>query len=167
MSLHVKADKCSPNRCFIPTWSPYCGIPLCGQISYIFILTSEEIYRKLSHTANDSKHIYSIYHLLMIAQSSTELYPRPLVGFLLTKRDIKKYRRPFADMSLSEHVITSDRRWRVSAGGGDKCVSILSQRLSCNRIYDRAITLYLIPYITTSFVLSMLRLFTFNVWITW
>ena len=79
------------------------------QFSYIYIykLTSEEIYRRLSRTAFGSIHLYNIYHRLMFVHSLTELYPRPLGGFHLTKRDIPKCRHPIVDISLSEHVMTS------------------------------------------------------------
>ena len=46
-------------------------------------------------------YIYSIYHRLTLAHSHTELYPHPLEGLQLPKRDIPIYRRPIAGMSLS------------------------------------------------------------------
>ena len=109
-----------------PSCSPYCGILSYKQFSYIYILTSEQFYRGPSRTANGSIHIYSIYHRLMHAKSSTELHRRFLVGFLLTKRDISNYRRPIAGVSLSEPVksMTSQRKWRVSASAWDNCVAI-------------------------------------------
>ena len=78
--------------------------------TFIYKLTSEEIYRKLFRTANDSLHVYSIYHRVMLTHSHTELHPRPLGGFQLTKRDMPNHRRPIVGMSLSEHVMTSMQR---------------------------------------------------------
>ena len=42
----------------------------------------------------------------MLAHSRTELYPRPLGDFHLTKRDITKYRGPIVGMSLTDHIMT-------------------------------------------------------------
>ena len=42
----------------------------------------------------------------MLAHPHTELYPRPLGGFHLTKRDMPNYRGPIVGMSLTEHVMT-------------------------------------------------------------
>ena len=105
-----------------PAYSPYRGIIPCKQLSYIYKLTSEEIYRKHSGLSNGSIHIYSIYHRLMLAHWHTELYPHPLVGFQLTKSDIPNYRHPIVGMSLSEHVMTGQQRWRVWNDDGDSCV---------------------------------------------
>ena len=113
-SFHVQADTCSPYR----------GIVLYKLFSYIYILTSEQIYLGLSRTATGSIHIYGICHRLMHAQSPTKLYHRPLVRFLLTKRDTSGYRHPTAGVCLSEHVMTGQQRWRVCTGGGDSCVAI-------------------------------------------
>ena len=104
--------------------SPYCGIILYKQISYKYILISEHFYRGIFRTANGGIHIYSIYHCLMQVHSPIELYHRPLVGFILTKRDISNYHHPPAVVFLSEHVMTSQQRWKLCAGGGDSCVTI-------------------------------------------
>ena len=126
-------------------YSLYRGIILYKQISWLYLLTSEEIYRRHSCTANGGMHIYSIYHGLVLANLPTELYRRPLVGFVLNKRDLSNYLRPNA-VCLSLNM-----SWRVSRGGGCvqvagiavwQCVNILSQILNCNRICDRAFTVY-------------------------
>ena len=66
----------------------------------------------------------------MLAHSHTEFYPCLLGRFRLSKRDITSYRRPIAGMSLSEHVMTSEQRWRVSAGGEDSCAATCKKNLS-------------------------------------
>ena len=70
-------------------------------LTYMYMLTSDQIYRGLSPTVNGSIHIYSIYHRIMHAQSPTELYYRLFVGFLLTKREISNDLRPIAGVFLS------------------------------------------------------------------
>ena len=76
------------------------------------------------------------------------------------------YRRPIVSMSLSEHVMTSDR--------GEGCqlmvetamwhgVNKLCPKLDRDRVSDRVFTIFLFPYITLSFVLNMLRLYSLNV----
>ena len=94
------------------------------KLSYIYVVTSVEIFHRLSRTANGSVLIYSKYHRPMLTHSPTELYPCPLGDFHLTKRGISNYRRPIAGMSLSEHVMTSQRRWSVCAGGVNSCVAV-------------------------------------------
>ena len=69
--------------------------------------TSEEIYRRLTRTANVSIQIYSTYHRPMFAHSPTKLYTRPFGVYHITKHDISNYRRPIAGTFLSEHVMTS------------------------------------------------------------
>ena len=96
------------SRCYLVI-SLYRGIIPYKQISCIYILRSEEIYRRHSYAAIDSIHIYSIYHRLILAHLPTELYPLPLVEFLLTKFDISNYLRLIA-VGPSEHIMTSEQR---------------------------------------------------------
>ena len=69
-------------------------------------------------------YIYSTYSRPMLAHSPIEFYPVALGGFHLGKRDISNYHRPTAGVSLSEHVMTVERRWRVCAGADDRCVGM-------------------------------------------
>ena len=58
--FHVADDTCSPYCGFIPFM-----LDSYRQISYIYILTSEQLSRGNFRTVNGSIHIYSIYHRLM------------------------------------------------------------------------------------------------------